>query len=742
MNESKLCAECNRELDEEKTELELINELQDAITESLRKNSESQFTKEDEENMSCMSVDSQQLNGELRQTNLDLWSPNVINDITEELANDYTTLKRTLSKSDLIESVPKRQKLCGPKSRMKALQRIRRKQIVFYEPLSLTLCILNSINKENVPDFYSENSNRIVQELDELEVVCFYCDRTFSDMNSLAIHEGKHLQIKLHDKVDFPAYWNPSRENAYIRNKWLKDELESENSQDDECEEELLVPIITTGNEIEMEEEEPTYETEEHPDDNPPVSGDIVLINTKPTVNGIPLSEIPKDDRRYLFKTILIAGVRRKFCPLCRFTFKDNWAIELHYFSSACYFTCRYCGVRFNKQRSIYDEHVQEHINNGHPISSKIFASRKKNDPVPKVIHETRIKTVASVLRKIPKVKPIKMKKLLLKRGFSNSPTIKREGDLEDGFEEPRSVIPNDRNVQSKAYFCRKCYKVFFKLGEFNEHSNNCNVQLTGPIPLPVPVTPPVTNGCPPTDTSTPISSKSNSESESYTSSGRPLRNCVKEVSYNDEIYEVGQTSGSNSPVLAFECNYCNCTFPTFQSRNSHMRIHKNRMAFNSNGEINPSITIRPNNMNQIIPTNISNLYPQVSIKEEPVDDEEEEEIPNMPTSIGDVSITPISNSNKKINPDIMKLVHGNPNLTIKNLGEPGKSRQAANNAAFDESRLYRCSSCSKPFTNKSTLYFHKKNQCGGSKYPCPFCKKRFGTEAAYSSHIFYSHPE
>lgn len=150
----------------------------------------------------------------------------------------------------------------------------------------------------------------------------------------------------------------------------------------------------------------------------------------------------------------------------------------------------------------------------------------------------------------------------------------------------------------------------------------------------------------------------------------------------------------------------------------------------------------------------LGNVY----IKQEPMEPEVEihEPVRDIPRSIGNVSITPIPKirvAPKPMNPDIMKLVQNNPNITIRTMSgknngltngihresPPVESRRTPTNG---EDKCYRCSSCSKPFSNKSNLYFHKKTQCGGSKYPCPFCKKRFGTESAYSSHIFYSHPE
>lgn len=76
------------------------------------------------------------------------------------------------------------------------------------------------------------------------------------------------------------------------------------------------------------------------------IKGEVVLVDGKAMVNGVPLMEIPKDERRTMYQNITISGVKRKFCPLCRYTFKDNWAIESHYISNSCLYTCRYCGIR------------------------------------------------------------------------------------------------------------------------------------------------------------------------------------------------------------------------------------------------------------------------------------------------------------------------------------------------------------------------------------------------------------
>lgn len=162
------------------------------------------------------------------------------------------------------------------------------------------------------------------------------------------------------------------------------------------------------------------------------------------------------------------------------------------------------------------------------------------------------------------------------------------------------------------------------------------------------------------------------------------------------------------------------------------MRIHKNEVNSHHNYHHNE----------------YEDDYSDINVKQEPLEPivEIDESPHHFPSSIGSVSITPIPKTN--INPNIMKLVQNNPHLTIKSMSSrnysspPPSSSSSSSALAADLERTYKCANCSRNFQNKSHLYFHKKNQCGGSKYPCPFCKKRFGTESAYSSHIFYSHPE
>ncbi|KAK5640163.1 hypothetical protein RI129_010974 [Pyrocoelia pectoralis] len=695
--------------------------------------------------------------------------------------------KRLHGDKQMMSPVSKRRRFIGPKSRVKQRkdnylrlyrqQEFRKNVIVQYNPLSLLSCALNVINKQNLPDH--EYEHYVKTEVNEVfingdlqleeENICNYCEKLFMNVNSLAVHECSHMYVVLGDKVDDPVIWNGRKSDALVRNKWFNSiNCENETDEDPPREEENFEDSTGRVNVINPEDvlfRDPEEADNDHQDllvarDNMVMKGEVVLIDTKATVNGIPLAEIPKDDRRTLYKSVTVNGIKRKFCPLCRYTFKDNWAIESHYFSTACHYTCRFCGVRFNKQRHEFDPHVKQHILAGDTHTTKIFASRKFQS-TPRVINENRMKarpppTVRTSYT--PKIQPLKMKQLFERK--LPKIEIKKEPGTESptfGFDAMRS----EGKPQSQAYFCRKCYQVFFKLDEFNVHVVSCKGTAFKNA---------ITSTNPPTPKPYPHMERSpkyiEREPEKFSPTGRPMRNCVREIgTYADDPTEELEIPFAQmkkfAPVKSnrgYECGMCSSCFPTVHSRNSHMRIHKaaiQQLNSLSRKSIN-IIKTRPENLAKKM-VNISerqniqsfSKFGDIKIKQEPmepiVEIHEQPSPASYPTSIGAVSITPIPNSSHstKLDPSIMKLVQNNPNLTIKSMVEQNsKQNLPMINPLDGDAKCYRCLSCSKPFANKSNLYFHKKNQCSGSKYPCPFCKKRFGTEAAYSSHIYYNHPE
>ncbi|XP_044756258.1 uncharacterized protein LOC123314898 [Coccinella septempunctata] len=629
-----------------------------------------------------------------------------------------------------------------------------------YNSISLLKLCLNVINKENIPEYEAEH-----QTAELIEPTCNYCGQDFRNRKLLALHEVEHLNVELGEKVDIPSLWHESRDDADIRNKWLT-------SEDDLIEEENYMENETMGDVVEMEEEEeeeslliPVGSSEQRDGQNYEETREVTLIDGKPFVDGLPLSDYAKEERRAFYHSMRVGGVNKRFCPLCRYSFKDNWAIESHYFSMACYYTCRYCGMRFNKQRNRFDEHVETHVQNKDEYSTKVFAASKSNNIVPKVLYPKKRYSGREQIMDPILPQPIEIKHFTIQNKKGTTPEIKVKQEPMD-YTENQSLIsclssqqnqPQLQTSQSKtgnqAYFCRKCYKVFFKLDEFNIHSKNCdynqfaNNSMLGSY---------LTSG-----------NKPNGEPTSISNSGRPIRSCAKEAGpYRDEVYipehilkDQVQSSSSSSSQGPFVCYICNTPFPTVYSRNSHMRIHKSENMIpppSANQLIQPKLPSYPEPYHQ---QSVAHL---AEVKQEPMDFEPEVEIhepvqENFTTNLSPaVSITPISkkpNQKLQINPSVMKLVQNNPQLSIRNRESSPQQTQQHNfqmqqhiqqmlAGTPDTDRTYKCSSCWESFANKSHLYFHKKNQCEGSKYPCPFCKKRFGTEAAYSSHIFYSHPE
>ncbi|XP_057671512.1 uncharacterized protein LOC130903436 isoform X1 [Diorhabda carinulata] len=639
-----------------------------------------------------------------------------------------------------------------------------------YQPLSLFQLVLNSINKTNIPDYDPEE---YFQET--IFPQCGYCEQQFRNLKVLSIHEQKHIDVEIGEKIDNPLPWPEDRDDSDVRNKWLN--YFDENGYEDD---DIVIDDVVDAESLLI----PIDEKDRDPN-GMKLTGDekITLVGTQPMVNDVYLGDYSKDDRKLLYQSMRIGGVNKKFCPLCRYTFKDNWAIESHYFSLACYYTCRYCGMRFNKQRHKFKEHCDEHETKKDEVSEKIYAASKLSNIIPKIIHPPKPRRIVVTQHNPPPEMVAANNQFFSgqnlnnlsgfcqqgppqpKRSFMERKTLQPNLQIKEEPQDSKEFQTSQSKTGNQAYFCRKCYKVFFKLDEFNIHSKNCDFSQFPQMRA--------------AGNNKTLSGKNGDVSPA----GRPVRNCAKEIGpYKDDIYlpdHILKEPKSSNSQQTFVCFICNTPFPTIYSRNSHMRIHKGETQVQPPYSNRPRFPNPPNNqmgqLNYRQPPPMPQQYPPVQpmdiyIKQEPMDpatmepmveiheqggpmDQGQIEQQSFPDTLGDgaVSITPISKNPKQkalINANVMKIVQNNPQLSIKKSSE--KMQQVAAGTSQipmgvnlpDPDRSYKCSSCWEAFANKSHLYFHKKNQCEGSRLPCPFCKKRFGTEAEYSSHIYYSHPE
>lgn len=99
--------------------------------------------------------------------------------------------------------------------------------------------------------------------------------------------------------------------------------------------------------------------------------------------------------------------------------------------------------------------------------------------------------------------------------------------------EEPKDNFGGANKTQNQAYFCRKCYKVFFKLDEFNAHSKNCDYSNYSPNNARLSQGSPGANN---QAVKGPIKIKQEPGLErranggDISNAGRPLRNCAKDI--------------------------------------------------------------------------------------------------------------------------------------------------------------------------------------------------------------------
>ncbi|ENN76040.1 hypothetical protein YQE_07413, partial [Dendroctonus ponderosae] len=626
-----------------------------------------------------------------------------------------------------------------------------------FEPLSLMELTVAYFNERNVPNYEAIYCKRIPSH-----PTCKICHIIFKNSKLLAVHETTHMEVDIDERIDQPKPWPNEHPFAKIRNKWLTNFDEVVYDADEEAE--------TNQETVVRAEEDATLLVEDTGKTLDASKNDeVVLVGMKPMVNGIYLGDYTKEERKAFYQCMRIGGQTKRFCALCRYCFKDNWAIESHYFSFACFYTCRYCGMRFNKQRHRLEDYSSPPV-----IMKGGFDQRNKQS--------NATQTSSPNLNSLVKVK-----------------------------EEPKDLV-------------------FFKLDEFNAHSKNCDYNSYAPG-----FGPTMKPGMPgPSSKPNPqvkVKQEPGTEPKingDMSTAGRPVRNCARDIGpYKDEVYIPKQILNETvpGPPQSFICHICGTPFPTIYSRNSHMRIHKGEpQGGAANGGPNPQMIMQQNILKQRLQQQQTfqmqkaalqqqqiqqkqmlrqkqiqqrvqqqqqqnySQYEEIRVKEEPVDSfepmveiheghERSPSPPSLPREIGGgaVSLTPIIKK-PALNPNILKLVENNPNISlvtkrassspvqrshggniIKNAGgyqgpyapaNQPNSGPAANfitvapNLMLNDDKSYKCSSCWEAFSNKSHLYFHKKNQCEGSRFPCPFCKKRFGTEAAYSSHIFYSHPE
>ncbi|KZC07064.1 Zinc finger protein Xfin [Dufourea novaeangliae] len=150
------------------------------------------------------------------------------------------------------------------------------------------------------------------------------------------------------------------------------------------------------------------------------------------------------------------------------------------------------------------------------------------------------------------------------------------------------------------------------------------------------------------------------------------------------------QRSGSLGSGKKYKCSKCNATFSSFQSKNSHMRVH----------------------------TEGSHSVVQ---KDEIKIESEDESMPKLSPEAAleySMAIEPKVEINEESAPPPLK------RTLIKTTGG------------------YRCGVCQSPFVLRELAVAHLRSAHPLMPYQCPYCKKRFTTQYTFTHHIKSDHPD
>ncbi|KAK1119774.1 hypothetical protein K0M31_013188 [Melipona bicolor] len=152
------------------------------------------------------------------------------------------------------------------------------------------------------------------------------------------------------------------------------------------------------------------------------------------------------------------------------------------------------------------------------------------------------------------------------------------------------------------------------------------------------------------------------------------------------------QKSASLSNSKRYKCSKCNASFSSFQSKNSHMRVHME----------SSHTTVR-----------------KQDLKEE---SEEEKTMPKLiPETSLEYSVSTIE-----------------PKIEINEESTPPPVKRTL----IRTTGGYRCGVCQSPFILRELAVAHLRSAHPLMPYQCPYCKKRFTTQYTFTHHIKADHPD
>ncbi|GAB0092362.1 hypothetical protein DMENIID0001_073520 [Sergentomyia squamirostris] len=234
-------------------------------------------------------------------------------------------------------------------------------------------------------------------------------------------------------------------------------------------------------------------------------------------------------------------------------------------------------------------------------------------------------------------------------------------------------------------------------------------------------------------------------------------------VRFNEAIFSISGLDIDESKI----CNICFCTFPNFQSRNSHMKIHKKK------GDIGYSFYPSPSQTN----------FPasrQLQQQQQQAYQNQQQPVQPQQTSVGGQGSRPRLQINQALQMEIKRkefvtnqrynggMSHPSssqmasnhyrppmphiippqqryppappPAITIKRYSEPQANASSVQTPMgemdFQQAKIYSCVPCGSKYPNKSELYRHKRSCTQLLRTCCHLCWKQFTTTSEFEYHM------
>ncbi|XP_055716158.1 uncharacterized protein LOC129810001 [Phlebotomus papatasi] len=201
----------------------------------------------------------------------------------------------------------------------------------------------------------------------------------------------------------------------------------------------------------------------------------------------------------------------------------------------------------------------------------------------------------------------------------------------------------------------------------------------------------------------------------------------VHGIRFNDAIFAISGLEIDESKI----CSICYCTFPNFQSRNSHMKIHKKK------GEVSQQILIPSTSNPAPIPRPRLQINQALQMEIKRMEFASHQRFNGIPSSSRMVAPPFNHRPPPHLLPAPPRFVAPGP---LKRFPEVPMQQPPPMGDDEPVPKIYNCIPCGGKFPNKSELYRHKRTCPQLLRTCCHICWKQFTTTSEFESHMRQHH--